>query len=77
MMLDNFKDRGVDHNCGIRQFQHMNDLENYPAHYNWTDGINVGSVAVAYQEYCYAQCYPGWHISQHHYSTLTSESAIS
>lgn len=59
MMLDNFKDRGVEHNCGARQFQHMPDPANYPAHYNWTDGITEGSVAVAFKETCYAQCYPG------------------
>ncbi len=42
MMLDNFKDRGVDHNCGRRQFQHMHDQANYPAHYDWDDGITTG-----------------------------------
>ena len=44
MMLDNFKSRGVDHSCGRRQFQHMPDIETYPPHYNWTDGITPTSV---------------------------------
>ena len=43
----------------------------YPPHYNWTDGYDVTHRAVAFEEMCYAQCYPGWQISYHHYTSLS------